>query len=576
MSYAITIFPYNGSNVRLTWTFPDDIGNHLPDRRAFLYLQRSVTAKSYWPLQPNTKATSVVSNVPTPESGWTTIQSWTIATAAQLAAAATYTDSANMPPAPTYSYRLIVYQETSGSDFKEWDWLPVNTGPGASLPGSVSWARGFGSVSTDYARAVCSDTSGNIYTTGVFSGTVDFGGTSLTATGLQDVFVTKHTPAGALTFVKHFGVAGQSFISFAICLDPSGNIFISGTLPSGSLIKLNTSGIQQWVKGPVAIALQSVSFLSISAGSDGSVVATGIFVAQYNNTMEFGDSHPLDSVSGSQDAFLAKYDTSGTCLWAQNFLNWGDAEFSTAVVVDRAHSDNIFMAGYTLSGISIGGVVLSNNGPGASGFLAKLDASGTLISTLARNVGVNGGQTGGCRLNCMTLDPSGNIIVSGPFTGHCNFGGGDRVSNAPQLSAWFAKYNGTTLAWIWDLQVTTQLQSSPNSLCVDAVGNIYATGSFTKTATFGTKSITSYVQPAGNEATDIFVCKMTPAGAFAWAMQAGGTDVDNGLGITFAGTSGPVAVGSFYNNVNGTPAQFGARTLTSQGGLDACIFLLSA
>jgi len=577
MAYAITIAPYNGSYTRLTWTFPDDIGNHLPGRDSFLFLQRSPT-KNDWPLQPDTMASTVVSNTPTPEAGWTTIQSWTITTPAQLAAAATYDD--HTAPAPTFYYRLIIYQEKPGGNYKEWDWLPVTTGPGVTVPGSVTWAKGTTGAGC-YGVATCSDSAGNVYTTGPFSGTVDFGGTSLTAVGGQDVFVTKHSPAGALLFAKQFGTGGGPATK-CICLDPSGNIFIGGNnLPGGALIKLNASGVQQWVKGPVPAGLQQVTFTSIAAASDGSIAATGSFVAGYPNTMEFGDSHPLQSVSGSTDAFLAQYAADGTCNWAQNFVNWGDTEYGTAVIVDRAHSDNIFLAGYSISGIQIGGMNLSNIGSGTSGYLAKFDSSGALIGALARAIGTNGGQGGYSRLNGMTLDSAGNPIVCGAFNSHADFGGGDRYRIAAQQTAWVAKYNGNTLAWIWDLVVDTPAPLYVNfqSVAVDLSNNVYLTGSFKRSFTVGSKTLTALTDL--NNTQDILVIKATAAGAWptgsnaAWAMRAGSSNEDLGNGIAFSAPAGPVVTGGFFNNVNGSQADFGSRFLTA-GPSGSCFIMLLA
>ena len=68
--------------------------------------------------------------------------------------------------------------------------LPIN-----ATAQNLVWARQMGGTSDDYGNDIAVDGSGNVYTTGYFSGTVDFdpgmGVTSLTSAGNNDIFVSK-------------------------------------------------------------------------------------------------------------------------------------------------------------------------------------------------------------------------------------------------------------------------------------------------------------------------------------------------------------------------------------------------
>ena len=77
-------------------------------------------------------------------------------------------------------------------------------------PSTYAWSSAqatvsvFGGAGTDWGFSIAVDSSGNVYTTGYFQGTVDFdpgaGTSNLTSAGLTDVFVLKLTSSGeALT-----------------------------------------------------------------------------------------------------------------------------------------------------------------------------------------------------------------------------------------------------------------------------------------------------------------------------------------------------------------------------------------
>ena len=67
----------------------------------------------------------------------------------------------------------------------------------------------FGGTDQDVGYSVTVDSSGNIYTTGLFQGTVDFdpgaGTANLTSNGLHDVFVLKLNSSGNYVWAKSFG-----------------------------------------------------------------------------------------------------------------------------------------------------------------------------------------------------------------------------------------------------------------------------------------------------------------------------------------------------------------------------------
>jgi hypothetical protein len=97
---------------------------------------------------------------------------------------------------------------------------------------------------------------------------------------------------------------------------------------------------------------------------------------------------------------------------------------------------------------------------------------------------------------------------------------------------------------------------------VDARGNVFITGIFDGTVSFGSILLTS----AGSD--DVFVAKWdASAQAFTWATSAGGTDLDEGRGIAVSGTSVYVT-GAFASNTN---ASIAGQALAGAGGIDVFV-----
>ena len=119
----------------------------------------------------------------------------------------------------------------------------------------------FGGTGTDYGRGTAVDGSGNVYVTGNFEGTVDFGGGDVTSAGDKDVYVSKYNAAGVHQWTNTFG-SHPSEYGYGVAVDGSGNVYTSGyfsgtvnfgagnvTSAGGSdvfVTKLNAAGVHQW------------------------------------------------------------------------------------------------------------------------------------------------------------------------------------------------------------------------------------------------------------------------------------------------------------------------------------------
>jgi hypothetical protein len=92
--------------------------------------------------------------------------------------------------------------------------------------GAHLFSKRIGSSSWDSATAVAVDASNNIYVLGTFYGSVDFGGpTPLTTTSAVELFLAKYSLAGAYSWARSFGpdLFGQSMV-----VNSTGDLALSG------------------------------------------------------------------------------------------------------------------------------------------------------------------------------------------------------------------------------------------------------------------------------------------------------------------------------------------------------------
>jgi hypothetical protein len=162
--------------------------------------------------------------------------------------------------------------------------------------------------------------------------------------------------------------------------------------------------------------------------------------------------------------------------------------------------------------------------------------------------GVNSGEG-------IAIDSSGNVYITGYFSGTAVFGSTTLVS-AGRKDTYMAKVDSGG-NFLWAKRAGGTGDDSGEGIAVDSSGNAYITGHFRGTAVFGATTLTS----AGY--SDIYVAKMDSGGNFLWAKSADGTSDEDGFGIAVDSSGNAYITGYFQVTV-----VFGATTLTSAGGYD--------
>ncbi len=140
------------------------------------------------------------------------------------------------------------------------------------------------------------------------------------------------------------------------------------------------------------------------------------------------------------------------------------------------------------------------------------------------------------------LDANNNVIVLSELIGNANIAGQSFSTPNDSKDLIILKFNkyGSLL---WSFQIGSTIEDDPKDLYIDNNGNIYITGSFGNSVSFGDITITS------TDEKDAFLAKISPDGNVIWAKNMGkNTGIQKGRKLTSDGKYLYV-VGFYYESV---------------------------
>ncbi|MCO5275345.1 MAG: SBBP repeat-containing protein [Flavobacteriales bacterium] len=139
--------------------------------------------------------------------------------------------------------------------------------------------------------------------------------------------------------------------------------------------------------------------------------------------------------------------------------------------------------------------------------------------------------------NGISLDLNGDVYVTGNFHGSVSFGSTVLLSTG-SYDAFIVKLDGDGNV-LWATKAGGAEHDYGTAVATDAYGNSYVTGNFEGAATFGSQVLPG----AGN--SDIFIAKLDVAGTFLWAVRAGGSSIDYGSDIAVDADGNSYVTGTF-------------------------------
>jgi len=411
---------------------------------------------------------------------------------------------------------MILYSFSSFSQVPDWQ-----------------WAKAMGGTSYDDGQSIALDPAGgmDVYTTGSFSGTVDFDPDSavnfnLTSAGGTDIFISK--------------------------LDSSGNFV--------------------WAKAMGGTYSEEVQAIAIDPAASRDVYTTGSFGGTADFDPDSSGTFNLTAI-GFHDLFISKLDSAGNFVWAK-VLGGANQDVGLSIALDPAGSGDVYTTG------SFQGTVDFDPGAGtfnltATGFsdifILKLDASGNFVWAKAMGGATDYGRS-------IALDPtgSGDVYTTGYFSGTADFDPSAAVFNLTSsgFDIFISKLNSSgNFVWAKAMNGNGNGVSDAYSIALDptGTGDIYTTGVFEGTVDFDPDSAVNFnLTSAGG--TDIFISKLDSSGNFVWAKALGGTSEDWGLSVALDPTgSGEVYTTGYFKGVADFDPGVGNFNLTSAGGTDIFI-----
>ncbi len=292
--------------------------------------------------------------------------------------------------------------------------------------GNVLWAKTSlytASSNNAYGMSVCSDANGNAICAGFYSdANIIFGTYTLTNNGSGNTFLIKYDPSGNILWAKN--PTGTDYdCPYSVSCDANNNVYVCGTFSNSILVfgttTLTSIGIQKmylakydpngnvlWATcNSVGEVFGDIIF-GVTASTDpgGNSFVTGSFTTP---TMILG-TYTLTN-GGSQNIFLAKYDSNGNVLWAKSAVG---PSFDQANSVHTDGIGNIYVTGrYNSSSLVFGTTTITSIG-GQNFFLAKYDNNGNALWVKNSNPTIDNIQGFSVSSNSLAVFVTGRMSAS--------------------------------------------------------------------------------------------------------------------------------------------------------------------
>ena len=372
-----------------------------------------------------------------------------------------------------------------------------------SPTGAVIWQTSLPStIESSIFESIKIGPSGDVYACGI----------ATVSGGFAVYLVVKYNSSGVLQWQRTLSITGTSPRSYAIDVDSSDFVYVTGQTNSGTFIttvKFNSSGSVQW---------------QVRYPGEGGSVGNGIAVDASGNVHVVGTEGYTSGEDFFYRAVILKYNSSGTLLWSVgigqssdgSFSGWSCALDSSGNVYATVHGETLsstilcklnssgalqWQTRYSTSASQRAVLVTTSSGDsyigvgtGGSlnnGFVAKFNTSGDI--QWQRRIQTNVFN----RPDAIALSGSDSLWVVGDISTTVSSAFAARL---PVDGSGTGAYtlNGQTLSYVVGSELSTSVTRLGNTAGTSSAGNLISnTSTFTNTPTFLATALTPLPQGAG-------------------------------------------------------------------------------
>ncbi len=398
--------------------------------------------------------------------------------------------------------------------------------------GIVQWGTYFGGTNVDVVYAITSDAAGNIYAGGDTFSTSNIATAGAHQTvyggGVDDCMIFKFTPAGQRIWSTYYGGLEHDIIG-SLTIDNNNDLIITGHTDSNNDIatngaystiyatsydcivaKFDSSGVLQWgtYYGDTGID----EGWGIACDELNNIYVTGFTSSLFNITA--GSPHQAFYGGGSNDAFIAKFNTAGnTLIWGTYYGGNGE---DAATALRYNGSGFIYIVGNTNSTANIS-TAASHQPTIASAedaYFAKFDLNGVQHwgsyfggdeSDYVYDLYINSNKE---ILFCGNTLSTFGISTTGAYQ--------QSIANTSNYDAFFAKFSAAGNQLIGTYYGGVESENA-RAIAMDSQGKVYLAGESTSSVGISNANSTYTLYNGGQDAFLAKFCvegkrPITPAG----------------------------------------------------------------